>query len=194
MWRLLVAGMVGLIATTQLSAAADLVPGGYVGGAGEAASEGDRAGTMSFGFTPRGSSSERLRFDLSAAPLEAASQPRVLANMAGASTGTATENFVLGGAVVWNDWTFNSSVLRLGEGRFQTELVGAGVEYGAVSARLALAETETPVGDTRSTMLLSTDLAAWSWLTLEGDLALTSGTDHQPEGDAAGRLGLRLSF
>jgi hypothetical protein len=190
MWRLLVASMVGLIGTTQLAAAADLVAGGYVGGASEAAAEADRAGTMSFGFTPRGSSTERLRFDLSAAPLEVASQPRIADRTASA----ASENFVLGGAVVWNDWTFHSTVLRMGEGGFQTELVGAGIEYGVVAARLALAETETPVGDTRSTMLLSTDLAAWSWLTLEGDLALTGGSENQPEGDAAGRLGIRLSF
>jgi hypothetical protein len=190
MWRLLVVSMVGVIGTTQLAAAADLVAGGYVGGASESAGEGDRPGTISFGFTPRGSSTERLRFDLSVAPLEASSQPRVVSSASAASS----DSFILGGALVWNDWTFNSTVLQLGEGRFQTEMVGAGVEYGAVTARLALAETETPVGDSRSTMLLSTDLAAWSWLTLEGDLALTGATEHSPEGDAAGRLGIRLSF
>lgn len=190
MWRLLVAGMVVLIGTTQLASAADLVPGGYVGGAGDAGVEGDRPATMSFGFTPRGSSTDRLRFDLSAAPLEVAVQPRTGA----APSKAMSEDFVLGGALVWNDWTFNSSVLRLNDGGFHTEMVGAGIGYGAVTARLALAETETPVGDTRSTMLLSTDLAAWSWLTLEGDLALTGGSDSQPQGDAAGRLGIRLSF
>lgn len=191
MLRLMLAGMLGLMGTTQLVAAAELVPGGYVGGAQEASSDSDRAGTISFGFTPRGSSTERLRFDLSAAPLEAASQPRVIS---AASGPMPSENFVLGGALVWNDWTFNSTVLQLGEGPYQTEVVGAGVTYGSVTARLALAETQTPIGETRSSMLLSTDLAAWSWLTLQGDLALTGASDDRPEGDAAGRLGIRLSF
>ncbi|HEX2529316.1 MAG TPA: hypothetical protein VHL31_23865 [Geminicoccus sp.] len=190
MFRLVLAGLLGLIGMTQSATAADLVPGGYVGGASETAVEGNRPGTISFGFTPRGSSTDRLRFDLSAAPLEAASQPRVLNS---ASAGEA-DDFVLGGALVWNDWTFNSTVLQLGEGQFQTEILGAGVAYGGVSARLALAETQTPVGETRSSMLLSTDLAAWSWLTLEGDLALTGSSTDLPEGDAAGRLGIRLSF
>lgn len=191
MWRLLVAGMVGWIGTAQLAAAAELVAGGYVGGASEAATEAERPGVVSFGFTPRGSSSERLRFDLTAAPLDAVSQPRAVSS---ATSRNAPDNFVLGGALVWNDWTFNSTVLQLGDGRFQTAIVGAGIEYGGVAARLALAETETPVGDTRSTMLLSTDLAAWSWLTLEGDLALSGSTQDEPEGAAAGRLGIRLSF
>ena len=189
MLRLILAGIVGLIGTTQLAVAADLVPGGYVGGASEASVEGDRSGTISFGFTPRGGSSDRLRFDLSAAPLEVASQPRVLS-----SSSATPDAFVLGGALVWNDWTFNSTVLQLGDGGFQTDMVGAGVSYGGISARLALAETQTPVGETRSTMLLSTDLAAWSWLTLEGDLAVTGASNDLPEGDAAGRLGIRLSF
>lgn len=190
MLRLLLAGMVGLVGTAQFAVAADLVPGGYVGGASEQAGDGDRSGTISFGFTPRGSSSERLRFDLSAAPLEAASQPRAISSASGGDA----QNFVLGGALVWNDWTFNSTMLQLGDGRFQTEIVGAGVAYGGISASLALAESETPIGETRSSMLLSTDLAAWSWLTVEGDLALTGATTDRPEGDAAGRLGIRLSF
>ena len=190
MLRLVLAGLVGLIGLAQPATAADLVPGGYVGGGSEVAGNGERPGTISFGFTPRGSSTERLRFDLSAAPLDAASQPRVLSSTADGEE----DGFVLGGALVWNDWTFNSTVLQLGEGRFQTEIMGAGVAYGGVSARLALAETETPIGETRSSMLLSTDLAAWSWLTLEGDLALTGSTTTRPEGDAAGRLGIRLSF
>ena len=188
MWRVLAAGVVVSVVTVHAAMAANFVAGGYVGGSNEAAGEADRAGTVSFGFTPRGGSTERLRFDLSAAPLEVASQPRTLA-----ATGSQ-DDFVLGGALVWNDWTFDSTLVQLGEGRFKSDVLGAGVSYGRIGARLALAETETPVGDTRSTMLLSTDLAAWSWLTLEGDLALTSGSTVQPEGDAAGRLGVRLSF
>ncbi len=191
MWRLLVASMIGLLGTTQLTAAADLVAGGYVS-AGEAAGKGERSGTVSFGFTPRGSFTDRLRFDLSAAPLKVASQPWVPSTLVFANAGDG--GFVLGGALVWNEWTFNSTMLQLGEGRFQTEMVGAGVAYGQVAAGVALAETETPIGDTRSTMLLSTDLAAWSWLTLEGDLALTGRSEHTPDGDAAGRLGIRLRF
>ncbi|WP_222183479.1 hypothetical protein [Geminicoccus harenae] len=190
MWRLLVASIVGLMGMSQVAAAADLVAGGYVGQSGEPVADSERPGTMSFGFTPRGSATDRLRFDLTAAPLDVAPQPRAATSLAGGDD----QGFVLGGAVVWNDWTFNSTMQQLGEGRFQTELVGAGVAYGGVAARLALAETETPVGDTRSTMLLSTDLAAWSWLTLEGDLAITGRSESRPDGDAAGRFGIRLSF
>jgi hypothetical protein len=48
--------------------------------------------------------------------------------------------------------------------------------------------------------MLSTDLAAWSWLTLESDFALGSnpaaerdrGQDREPV--AVGRFGLRLNF
>jgi len=189
MWRMLAASIVGLVGMSQIAAAADLVAGGYVGHSDEPAADSERPGTMSFGFTPRGSATDRLRFDLTAAPLEVAPEPRAATSLDGGDDG-----FVLGGALVWNDWTFNSTMQQLSEGRFQTELVGAGVAYGGVAARLALAETETPVGETRSTMLLSTDLAAWSWLTLEGDLAFTGRSEGRPDGDAAGRFGIRLSF
>jgi hypothetical protein len=49
--------------------------------------------------------------------------------------------------------------------------------------------------------MLSTDLAAWSWLTLESDLALgarSAGVDGEHDRNrepvAAGRFGLRLNF
>ena len=191
MLRLLVAGLVGWMVTSQDAAAANLVAdglvaGGYVGG-GETEGGSTPAGTVSFGFTPRDGSAGRLRFDLTAAPLEMASQPR-------AASLREPQDFVLGGALVWNDWTFDSTLLQINEDRFQTDVVGAGVRFGRLGARVALAETEAAIGQSRSTMLLSTDLAAWSWLTLEGDLALTSGSDVRPDGDAAGRLGIRLSF
>ena len=53
----------------------------------------------------------------------------------------------------------------------------------------------------RQLLLLRTDLAAWSWLTLESDLALGSRSanvdgshDRNRDAVAAGRFGLRLNF
>jgi hypothetical protein len=42
--------------------------------------------------------------------------------------------------------------------------------------------------------MLSTDLAAWSWLTLESDLAVGTSEHRADEGLAVGRLGVRLNF
>ena len=188
MWRHGLAGLVMMFGTLQPALAVDLVTGGFMSDADNAARLSGQDGTLSFGFTPRGGSGGApVRVDIAAQPLERPSQPRVEA--------AASEDFVVGGALSWKDWTFGSSVLRLGsDDDWKASMVGAGVGYGKITARIAVGETQPPAGDARSTMLLSTDLAAWSWLTVEGDLALTGGSERRPDGDAAGRLGLRLSF
>ena len=63
------------------------------------------------------------------------------------------------------------------------------------------ASRESVEGAPRDVLMLSTDLAAWSWLTLESDLAvgLAPGAvdgqrDRNREPVAAGRFGLRLNF
>ena len=180
------AGFALLLAAVQPVAAAELVVGGAFGMTG-AVVERDRPDGVSFGFTPRGGGGEKLRFDLSAAPAEPAAQPRAV-------VGGGRQDFILGGALVWNDWRFGSSVIRLDTDGFESELLGAGVGYGNVTARLALGELPAQKGEGRSAMLLSTDLAAWSWLTVEGDLALTGADDGHAERAALGRLGLRLNF
>ena len=82
------------------------------------------------------------------------------------------------------------------------DLMAATLGYGRVTAEVAYGQSDVARRARPSDVLmLSTDLAAWSWLTLESDLALgsRSGTvdgdrEQNREPVAAGRFGLRLNF
>lgn len=71
------------------------------------------------------------------------------------------------------------------------DLLAAGVAYGPLSARLVVAQTVEPE-DPRDVVMFSTDLAAWSWLTLQGDVAFSETLEREPL--TVGRVGFRLNF
>ena len=80
-------------------------------------------------------------------------------------------------------------------------VMSANLSYGRISTELAYGQAETGQGGTRDALMLSTDLAAWSWLTLESDLAVSTAPgsvdrerDRSSQPVAAGRFGLRLNF
>ena len=74
--------------------------------------------------------------------------------------------------------------------------MAATLGYGRVRAELAYGQSQAATGVPQDVLMLRTDLAAWSWLTLESDLALGSGAtaERQETSVAAGRVGLRLNF
>ena len=101
----------------------------------------------------------------------------------------------------WSDWTVGGGLGRaqvLGE---DIDLMAATLGYGRVRAEVAYGQSESIQGPPNEVLMLSTDLAAWSWLTLESDLALGARSssvdgerDRNREPVAAGRFGLRLNF
>jgi hypothetical protein len=75
--------------------------------------------------------------------------------------------------------------------------VSATVGYGPLSTSLAFGQAGGGSGQqqSRGVLMLSTDLSAWSWLTLESDVALGDSADGDAaESVAVGRLGVRLNF
>ena len=111
----------------------------------------------------------------------------------------------VGGAMRWSDWSIGGSLGRAQILGTDVDLMAASFGYGRVTAEIAYGqsdETATAATTTapRDVLMLSTDLAAWSWLTLESDFALGSnpaadrdrGQDREPV--AVGRFGLRLNF
>ena len=79
--------------------------------------------------------------------------------------------------------------------------MAATLGYGRVRAELAYGQSQAATGVPQDVLMLRTDLAAWSWLTLESDLALGSRSanvdgshDRNRDAVAAGRFGLRLNF
>lgn len=119
----------------------------------------------------------------------------------GAPQGPAPAALTVGGAMKWSDWSFGGGVGRaqvLGE---DLGVMSANVSYGRISTELAYGQAESAQGATKDVLMLSTDLAAWSWLTLESDLAVGTGQnavdrerDRNSQPVAAGRFGLRLNF
>ena len=168
-------------------------------------------------FTPRGGAGlwarpdaaaeagPRLQFDLTvrAGGTDAierfglgTSRDALLANSTPAPTA-----LTVGGAMRWSDWSVGGGLGRaqvLGE---SVDLMAATLGYGRITAELAYGQSELIEGPPQEVLMLSTDLAAWSWLTLESDLALGSRSstidgerDRNREPVAAGRFGLRLNF
>jgi hypothetical protein len=171
--------------------------------------------TFALEFTPRGGGAlwsrsdaddePGLRFDLTVhgSPVNrldsfglGTSRDALRANAPAAPTA-----LTVGGAMRWSDWSVGGGLGRaqvLGE---DVDLMAASLGYGPLTAELAYGQSESVEGAPRDVLMLSTDLAAWSWLTLESDLAVGSRTeavDGQRDGNrepvAAGRFGLRLNF
>lgn len=101
----------------------------------------------------------------------------------------------------WSDWSVGGGFGRaqiLGE---DVGVMAANLSYGSLSTELAYGQSGTGQAGPRDVLMLSTDLAAWSWLTLESDLAVGAGQgsvdgerDRNSQPVAAGRFGLRLNF
>jgi hypothetical protein len=113
----------------------------------------------------------------------------------------------VGGAMRWSDWSVGGSLGRAQILGTDVDLMAASFGYGRVTAEIAYGQGDAAAGTAAATtntprdvLMLSTDLAAWSWLTLESDFALGSnpaadrdrGQEREPV--AVGRFGLRLNF
>ncbi|MGD9507702.1 MAG: hypothetical protein AB7I59_08805 [Geminicoccaceae bacterium] len=118
-----------------------------------------------------------------------------------ASTAANQFSLTVGGAMRWSDWSVGGGLGRahvLGE---DVDLMAATLGYGRVRAEIAYGQSQPTSGVPQDVLMLSTDLAAWSWLTLESNLALGSRSanvdgagERNRDAVAAGRLGLRLNF
>ncbi len=134
--------------------------------------------TMSFSLGLQGAYSEQLRLDS--------------IGVTGLSD-DASEGLALGGALSFNDWQLSGSVGRANLLGSDADVFAAGLGYGRLNARLVygnVPETTSSVGG--DLLMLSTDLAAWSWLTLQGDVAVSETLTEEPL--TVGRIGVRLNF
>lgn len=211
---------VGLAMPTSL-AALELVPGGY--GAelemGNLASVGEDSGRLDLGadvgaaglsldFTPRHGAGL-----LAGAPEQPG--PRLDLTVRGGSTGLdrlglgaepsslhpagrsgGRGNLMVGGAMRWADWTLGGGIGRADFLGTDVDLLSATLGYGRLNAEIAFGQSTDYQTKPSDVLMFSTDLAAWSWLTLESDLALGSKPDaeRQDHSVAVGRFGLRLNF
>jgi hypothetical protein len=201
-----------LLVFPGLAHAVELVPGGYVAMQDElaAAETATMAGSAEasavlFDFTPRGAglyapegatSAPRVRFELS---LDAAAS-----DMTAEWTDTRSEaswlapstspqgTLSIGGALQLDEWSLGGGFARTALFGGTADLVSATVGYGSISASLSMGEAERGAAAPLDVLMLRTDMAAWSWLKLESDVAL--GSDGQEESVAIGRLGVRLNF
>lgn len=211
-----VALLAGLAAGAP-AVAMELVPGGYgVAGPGEAqGAQGSgeaRAGAttsvagMTFEFTPRAlgslinSSLLEPSGDTVGQPLSLtlgvqdgyADQLRLGAiGLVEPSTDT-THGLTLGGAFGIDDWQLTGSFGRANLMGESADVFSAGVGYGSMSARLVYGHVPRASGPSGDVLMFSTDVAAWSWLTLEGDVAVSDSLASEPM--TVGRVGLRLNF
>jgi hypothetical protein len=105
-------------------------------------------------------------------------------------------SLTVGGAMRWSDWTVGGGVGRAEFMGAEVDLLSASVGYGPLNAEIAFGQSTGYQAEPGDVLMLSTDLAAWSWLTLESDLTLGSRVDSEHEDDsvAVGRFGLRLNF
>jgi hypothetical protein len=212
---------VGLIAPAH---ALELVPGGY-GTVSETSSPdapapvgaGSSSGVpgLSLEFTPRASvspwsnspdgDSPPLQFGLtvraSAASTAMPAASDTSHDALRASTTANPSSMTVGGAMRWSDWSVGGGLGRahvLGE---DVDLMAATLGYGRIRAEIAYGQSQPTGGVPQDVLMLSTDLAAWSWLTLESDLAVGSRSanmdgarERNRDAVAAGRFGLRLNF
>ena len=193
--------------------------GGYAAGSAAGAASGpsapgapsfggDRDQTMIMEFTPRGGSSllpdggeqeplPRMRFDMSMAAtspdrleelgLSANRQPSWLADPS-----RPPVSLTIGGALHWSNWMVGGAFARASLLGGQADLMGPVVGYGPLVANLSIGQADRVDQQPLDVLMLSTDLAAWSWLTVESNLALGSAGDKDEV--AVGRLGVRLNF
>lgn len=214
---LLAAGVIGLAPAAQ---ALELVPGGYglsavapvdpaidVGAASVGTVLDEGTAGMTLDFTPRhgpgpaAGGGPGMHLDLTVrggdgglGRLGLGEEDRLLQP---GGPGVGRTSMMVGGAVRWSDWSLGGAIGRtefMGE---EMDLLSASIGYGRLSAELSLGQASDYPRSRGDVMMLSTDLAAWSWLTLESDLALgtaPANTDREDGSVAAGRLGLRLNF
>lgn len=168
------------------------------------------AASMSFDFTPRNPLS--LLFDDAVSEVTSPGEPAELRigvardsirasrfAALGTEDGSADPDGLgsvleIGGALHLADWVIGSGYAHAPLFGGEADLVSATLGYGPVQARLSFGQAERQRADTLDVLTLSTDLAAWSWFTLESDLAVGSADDRADESLAAGRLGIRLNF
>lgn len=164
------------------------------------------AATMSFDFTPRNPLS--VLFDDVAdevgEPAEVSfgiardtitsDRFGALGSVDGSAMTDSPSTLEIGGALHFADWMVGSGYARAPLFGGEADLVSATLGYGSVQARLAYGQTDRGQSDTMDVLTFSTDFAAWSWLTLESDLAVGASEDRADESLAAGRLGIRLNF
>lgn len=204
-----------LSATAEVLSAGPLLSAEISGAGGDAgaAAPAERfesrrdAAALSFEFTPR----NPLSLLFGESPVEAAEPAELRFGMArdsivasrfaslGSHDGAVAPDaemgaLEIGGALHIADWVVGSGYARTPLFGGEADMVSATLGYGPVQARLAYGQTERQQSDTMDVLTLSTDLAAWSWLTLESDLALGASDDSAAESLAAGRVGIRLNF
>ena len=102
----------------------------------------------------------------------------------------------------WSDWSVGGGLGRAQVLGTDVDLMAATLGYGRVTrARSPWASRSRRGGAPQDVLMLSTDLAAWSWLTLESDLAVGSPSAASMATATAtatrwppARFGLRLNF
>ena len=103
-----------------------------------------------------------------------------------------SHGLALGGAFGISDWQLSGSYGRANLMGESADVFAAGVGYGPMSARLVYGHVPRATGPSGDVLMFSTDVAAWSWLTLEGDVAVSDSLASEPL--TVGRVGLRLNF
>mgnify|MGYP005836546623 CR=1 FL=1 len=182
--------------------AAELVTGGYLDTSPEQYSL-QLSETLSlryddeleFAFTPRDATATRLHLSLGATgrPAPALELLDRLPVLGLASPDEDPDRLGLAGIVQHGEFFVGGAVARAESLMGSMDLIGAGVGYGAVRTWLTWGQSdEAASGDASEVLMLSTDLAAAPWLSLQGDLAVTDGAGS--ESAATGRIGLRLRF
>lgn len=214
---LVMAGVLGCAVTAR---AETLTAGGLLAGAGAGLDDGiadelslerfaasrEGAVSVSLPFTPRnpmsllfgsadGAAAEPGEMQLSVSRSQAQAE-RMAALQSGPSAAGPDEprTLEIGGALHWSDWVVGSAYTRAPLFGGNADLLSATLGYGRVQARLAYGQTEAGTTDGLDVLMLSTDLAAWPWLTLESDLAVGAGETGTVDSRAVGRLGIRLNF
>ncbi|MEK0081841.1 hypothetical protein [Benzoatithermus flavus] len=221
----LVAAVALWVLTSGQVLALELVPGGYGAVGSEAVPDRtfdgqpgigrDDAGSgLSLDFTPRyaaGSSwssthdeadlgGPRFDFTIDFDPGDRFEQ---LGLSAGRSTlyprnrRTGQTSLSVGGAMRWSGWSLGGGYGRSQFMGTDVDLLSASIGYGRLSAALAFGQpavgSQTAPHDV---LMLNTDLAAWSWLTLESGIAVGSvpSAEREDQPVAVGRIGVRLNF
>jgi hypothetical protein len=110
----------------------------------------------------------------------------------GGSAGSTLKGLAIGGAFSVHEWHVSGSMGRANLLGDQADVFSAGVGYGPLNARLTYGTVPEATGTGRDVLMFSTDLAAWSWLTLQGDVAVSDTLAEEPL--TVGRIGLRLNF
>ena len=140
------------------------------------------ASDLSFSFDFQSAYDRKLRFDS--------------IGLSGSSAGSGSElgdGLALGGALRYDDWQLSGSLGRANLLGNSADVVAAGIGYGPLNARLVYGSVPETTGGTEGDLLMfSTDLAAWSWLTLQGDVAVSDTLADEPL--TIGRVGIRLNF